>query len=293
MATTPSMEEVHGTGAAPEERLPTTTATIEDIILTTHASYSSSISSPSEPSPNSAFTSMQVLGPTPPGPPTQQPSITTNPTPDETVSGHEPPAYSPTPPPPSPSTPRSPSPPPPPLPPSPVITQVTLPATRPASFPLLPTNPNIPSYTARPYTFHQSPPPAFLPPHHSITIDIFPDSDANPHSNEEPLPTYSRYPKHGEEHCLGEIGDPDGRSDISGSTWDRRSRRQQKRFCCCGMYTRTVITGIVVLIIACVIAGGVVGWQMKAKYEHSSSPPSSLDWKMNLPSKSNDEIPPF
>lgn len=53
---------------------------------------------------------------------------------------------------------------------------------------------------------------------------------------------------------------------------------------------RTVITGIVVLIVACVIAGGVVGWQMKSKYE---PPSSSLDWKMNAPSKSNDEIPPF
>jgi len=53
---------------------------------------------------------------------------------------------------------------------------------------------------------------------------------------------------------------------------------------------RTVVTGIVVLIIACVVAGGVVGWQMKAKYE---PPPSSSDWKLDPPpSPSRGDVPP-
>lgn len=305
MTTASSMEEVHGTGTGTGtvsgERLPAVSTTIEEIIPTANAPVPSPIpTSPSAPPLDSTSTSTQVLGLTPPSPPAQQPSpvAVADPTPDETIPRSEPPAYSLTPPTPSPSTPRSPSPPPPPLPPSPVITVIspvrTLPATRPASFPLLPTNLNIPSCTPRPYTFHQPPPPAILPPHHSIAIDIFPDPDVNPLPHEEPLPTYSRYPKRGEAHCMGEIGDPDVRSDTSGSAWDGRSRRG-KSICCCGMYMRTVITGIVVLIVACVIAGGVVGWQMKAKYEPSSAPRSSLDWKMNPgppPSQSRDEIPP-
>ena len=62
---------------------------------------------------------------------------------------------------------------------------------------------------------------------------------------------------------MGEVGD--SADDDSGSDpgWEDGARRS----CCCGsLYMRTLIAGVVLLVMACVITGGVVGWQMKAKY---------------------------
>ena len=169
----------------------------------------------------------------------------------------EPPAYYNNPSPPSSLSSRSPSPPPPPLPPSPTYLR-PLPATRPASFPLIT---NLPSFTPRPYTFHasSSPPPV----RHSVAIDIFPEADTDPSPDEEPLPTYSRFPKRGESHCMGEVGESAEDDNGSDPEWEDGMRRSP---CFGSLYMRTMVAGVVLLILACVITGGVVGWQMKAKY---------------------------
>ena len=187
-----------------------------------------------------------------------------------------PPAYSPT-------SPLQPSPH---VPPSPIRARITLPATRPPSFPLLtatptapatfpsPTSPN-PCFPRRSYPASLTLTPAPIP-HQSrlsqaqsviLDIDTHPDN-ASTHNEVEPLPAYSRYPKHGEASCGGE---PD-RGSIADTTsgesalgvWPGGDTRRGKK--CCGFYMRTLVTGVVVMILACVIAGGVVGWQMKTKY---------------------------
>ena len=62
---------------------------------------------------------------------------------------------------------------------------------------------------------------------------------------------------------MGEVGDSAEDDSSSDPDWEDGTHRS---LWCGSLYMRTMIAGVVLLVLACVITGGVVGWQMKAKY---------------------------